>query len=107
VGCNDSRFACLSPKKNACQEKYEKFASAVLPWQAFFRMVLAKHRYKQLEREGQLPPPFLLMFIPAKSISEGEDKPQKMERREGSVWAESKKSTVRIQAIVRGFIQRP
>ena len=67
-------------KRMILRQKYEKYASAVLPIQNMFRMVAAKKRITQAKKD------------------------KKRLKRMGK---KSKKAAIRIQAIARGFIQRP
>jgi myosin heavy subunit len=67
-------------KQMIMNQKYEKFASAVLPIQCLFRAAVAKRRVATQKKD------------------------KKRLKRMGK---KSKKSAVRIQALVRGFIQRP
>lgn len=67
-------------RRRIMREKYAKFAEAVIPVQSLFRLVLAKKRAATAKKD------------------------KKRMKRMGK---KSKKAATRIQAIVRGFIQRP
>mmetsp|Transcript_14833 Transcript_14833/g.42783 ORF Transcript_14833/g.42783 Transcript_14833/m.42783 type:complete len:1159 (-) Transcript_14833:96-3572(-) len=67
-------------RRRILREKYAKFAEAVIPVQSLFRLVIAKK----------------------KRATAAKDK-KRMKR----MGKKSKKAAVRIQAVVRGFIQRP
>jgi myosin V len=67
-------------RRRIMRMKYTKFEAAVVPIQCMFRVALAKVRVQQRKKD------------------------KKREKRMGK---KSKKAAIRIQAIVRGFIQRP
>jgi myosin heavy subunit len=67
-------------RRRIMREKYAEFEAAVIPIQCMFRLALAKVRFAQRKKD------------------------KKREKRMGK---KSKKAAIRIQAIVRGFIQRP
>jgi len=67
-------------RRRIMREKYAKFAEAVIPVQSLFRLVLAKKRAATAKKD------------------------KKRMKRMGK---KSKKAATRIQAVVRGFIQRP
>lgn len=62
------------------QEKYAKVAAAAIPIQCLMRCILARKRLRNRK------------------------KAKKLEKRQGKKW---KKSAIKIQALARGFIQRP
>jgi myosin-5 len=67
-------------RRRILREKYAKFAEAVIPVQSLFRLVLAKKKASTAKKD------------------------KKRMKRMGK---KSKKAAVRIQSVVRGFIQRP
>jgi len=62
------------------QEKYAKVAAAAIPIQCLVRSILARKRVREKKKR------------------------KKLDKRQGKKW---KKSAIKIQAVVRGFIQRP
>jgi myosin-5 len=114
-------------KRMILMQKYAQFNEAVVPIQTFVRMVLAKRRYKvkkeeveqqkreakeladQLERDKEkivaaITVQSLFRIGLAKNVVEVQKREMKRMKRMGK---KSKKAAVRIQAIARGFIQRP
>jgi len=67
-------------RRRIMREKYAKFAEAVIPVQSLFRLILAKKKAATAKKD------------------------KKRMKRMGK---KSKKAAIRIQAVVRGFIQRP
>ena len=67
-------------RRRVMREKYAKFAEAVIPVQSLFRLILAKKKAATAKKD------------------------KKRMKRMGK---KSKKAAIRIQSVVRGFIQRP